>query len=114
MELGDLFGEGLGPYSEGIEGSGAVEIIDVVSTVVGVMTISAVIWFLFQLLIGGLNWISAAGDKGKLENAQHRITNGIIGLIIVIAGWSILALVARFLGWDDILDPAPIIDMMTI
>ncbi len=97
-------GKGLGPFA-GLSGPELAlqAITKVVSSIIGVMTVAAGIWFLFNFIIGGVQWISSGGDKHGLEQAQQRITNAFIGLIIVVAGWAILALVSQFLGIDFLL-----------
>ncbi len=50
------------------------------------------------ILYGGITWIMAGGDKGKLEEARAKITNGIIGLAIVASSWAIYLLVDYFFG----------------
>lgn len=50
------------------------------------------------LIYGGLSWIMAGGDKGKLEEARAKITNGIVGLAIVASSWAIYLLVDYFFG----------------
>lgn len=69
-----------------------------VSGIIGLLLIGATIWSFFQLILGGFDWISSGGDKGKLEAAQKRITNAIIGLIFVFASWAIFLFILRFLG----------------
>ncbi len=117
--LGSIGGEGLGPFGNfgQLSGqSGAVEalsgITKVVSVVIGVMTIAAAIWFIFQFLTGGISWISSAGDKAKLETARNRITHAFVGLIIVVAGWAILALAGQFFGYNILIDPSEVINQL--
>lgn len=50
------------------------------------------------LILGGVQWIMSAGDKGKLEEAKSKITNGIVGLAIVASAWSIYLLLDYFFG----------------
>lgn len=59
--------------------------------------VGAVAAFLF-IVLGGVLWITAGGDKGKVEQARERITQGIIGLAILAVSWAIALLVQRFLG----------------
>ena len=54
--------------------------------------------FLFSLLIGGVQWITASGDPKALDAAKGRITNAIIGLIIVVASFSIAIIIQSVLG----------------
>ncbi len=78
----------------------AVEIGNVISAAVGVLLIvSAIAAFLF-LILGGLQWITSGGDKAALETARNKITNAIIGLIIVAAAWAIMLLLGKFVGVD--------------
>lgn len=59
--------------------------------------------FLVYLLMGGLNWITAGGDKGKVEHAREMITQGIIGIAILASVFALYGVVLRFLGVDSIL-----------
>lgn len=119
---GTIGGGSLGPFGQLIttlqggvgDAAGATTaltwVTSVVSSIIGVFTVVAGIWFLLNFIIGGLNWVSAGGDKHALEEAQKRITSAFIGLLIVVAGWSILALAGKFFGFDILIsDPATII-----
>ncbi len=99
VPLGNIGGEGLGPFGKD-PGDGITGIAKIVSSVIGLMTIAAGIWFLFQFITGGINWIGAGGDKSKLQSARDRLTNSFVGLIVVVAGWAILALAGTFFGVD--------------
>lgn len=52
--------------------------------------------FVFLLIFAGIQWITAGGDKTKVESAQKKLTGAIIGIIIVISAWAILGLVRNF------------------
>ena len=81
----------------GIEGStSAIE--KLISNVLVVLTLVGGIAFILYFLLGGLNWITAGGDKGKIEEARSKITNGIIGLSIVASAWAIYLLLDYFFG----------------
>jgi len=69
-----------------------------IAGIVGVLLTVASIWAFFQLILGGINWISSGGDKGKVEAAQQRLTQAIIGLMIVFASWAIFILILQFFG----------------
>lgn len=56
--------------------------------------------FLVFFLQGGIEWITAGGDKAKIESAQKRITGGIIGLAILVTSFAIVGLVETFFGID--------------
>ena len=111
--LGTIGGSGLGPFGEA-PGDGLTGITKIVSSVIGFMTIAAGIWFLFQFIVGGFKWISAGGDKAKLEAARDKLTNSLIGIIVVVAGWSVLALVGTFLGVDfTVSDPGTLLNSLS-
>ena len=101
--IGNIGGEGLGPFGKTQATSGTMaltQITGAISAIVGFMTIVGSIWFMFQLLFGGYEWISSAGDTKKLTTARQRIMNGFFGLVIIIATWIIMAVVGQFFGYD--------------
>lgn len=115
QKLGKIGGEYLGPFGNtAFTGEGAIKALaSGVSSIIGIMTIAAGIWFIFQFLIGGFYWITSTGDKAKLETAHHRINDAFVGLIIVVAGWAILALAAQFFNVDFLLsDPATLRNLL--
>lgn len=73
-----------------------------ISGLVGAILVFATIWVLFQLVQAGLEWIGSGGDKTGTENARNRITNALIGLLIVFASWSIYLVILQFLGLSPI------------
>ena len=86
------------------DNSGIAVFAKFISNVIGVLTIVAIIWFVFVLITGAISWISAGGDKNAVEGARKKITNGIIGLVITIAAIFIIDLIGTFLGIPNILD----------
>lgn len=106
INLGEL--KGLGPLGfENIEitRDAAIDLFNkVISNIIGIMTIVAGIWFIFQFIIGAFGWLTAGGDKAAMENAQKKITNGVIGLVIVVAAIFLIDLLGRLIGLE-ILSP---------
>ncbi len=68
-------------------------------TIPAIILVAALATFIY-LLYGGVEWIMAGGEKGKIENARNRITQGIIGLAIVASSWAIFQLIMYFFGID--------------
>jgi hypothetical protein len=54
--------------------------------------------FLVMVLIGGFNWMTAAGSDDKVSKAKATLIRGVIGLIIVVAAYVITAFVFRAVG----------------
>lgn len=69
-----------------------------ISALVGTLLIIAALLAFFYLILGGIQWITAGGDKAGMEAARNKITHAIVGLIIVGAAWAIMLLVQNFLG----------------
>lgn len=108
-------GGGLGPIGEALcnLGQGDSEKVGntfnkTISGVIGFLTIVAALWFGIQLITAGYDWISSGGDKNKMETAKNKITYAIIGLVIVVAAWVIIAIIGKILGLD-ILNPGAIL-----
>lgn len=47
------------------------------------------------ILYGGLVWMTAGGDEGKVETAKTILRNGVIGLLIIFAAFAIASFVLR-------------------
>ncbi len=56
--------------------------------------------FILYFLRGGINWIMAGGDKGKIEEARERITQGFIGLALLAASYVIVKFIESAIGMD--------------
>lgn len=79
-----------------------------ISTIIGVMTVVAAIWFIFQFITAGYQWISSGGDKNNLQQARDKITNSVIGLVIVVAAWIVIGVIGKIIGLD-IINPGQIL-----
>lgn len=110
---GNIGGPGLGPFglvNWGSTGDVAGQKLGgVISAIVGLLTVVAGIWFIFQFITGALQWLASGGDKNGLQQAQQKISNSLLGLVIVVAAIAIIKLIGTFLGFD-ILNPASFIN----
>lgn len=84
---------------------------EVVSGLLNIAYVAAGIFFLIQVVIGGISWINAGGDPKNLESARGRITNAVIGLVIVVAAFAITLIFTTLLGVNiftgDVVDIIP-------
>ena len=85
-----------------------IQLNKVISTIIGVMTAVAAIWFIFQFIVAGYQWIQSGGEKNALSEARDKITNSLIGLIIVVGAWLIIGVVGQVLGLE-ILNPGKLL-----
>ena len=96
-------GDGFGPWAKAAarlaftDNPGAI-LAKIISNALGIMTIGAGIWFLFQTIIAGYGYMSAGGDREKIQTAWKKLTNAIIGIIVVAAAYGLLALLSSFVG----------------
>jgi hypothetical protein len=58
------------------------------------------IFSFWQIIIAGFNYITAGGDKAKVEVAQTKITHALIGLVVIALSFIISAIAGKIL-FDD-------------
>lgn len=72
-------------------GTMITRLLQLVLGIVGLLVFVYLIW-------GGIEWLTAGGDKSKTESARTKITNAIIGLAIVASAFAIGAVLNQFFG----------------
>jgi hypothetical protein len=102
-ELGKLEGFENAYEPKGYGGSDTIT--KIFSNVFGVLTLVAGIIFIIQFLLGALSWITSSGKPEKVQKSQDKMIHAAIGLIAVVATYSLAFIVGKILG-VDILDPA--------
>ncbi|PIR59367.1 MAG: hypothetical protein COU69_00660 [Candidatus Pacebacteria bacterium CG10_big_fil_rev_8_21_14_0_10_56_10] len=111
--ISSQFGSGLKPFpnSENFTGSSPEELISnpsaafssgeiIVSRILGFATILAGILLIVYFLIGAFGWLTAGGDSGKIQKARDQMVNAVVGLIIVVAAFSVVGLIGAVVGLD--------------
>lgn len=86
------------PLERAPNGEGAETFAKLFGSLWSFAIIAAGLAFLIFLIVGGIQWITAGGDKAHLENARDKITNGFIGLIVVLAAFVIVSILEGVLG----------------
>jgi hypothetical protein len=71
----------------------------VISGAIGAAFIIAGILVFAYLVWGGLQWITAGGDKANIETARGRISNALVGLAIIAAAYAIILLIEYVFGY---------------
>src|SRR3990172_8990487 len=67
----------------------------------GLITLALIIGgiiFLFMLILGGYQYLTAGGDKEALSQAGKRLTSALIGLTILLSLMVIMRLTSAFFG----------------
>jgi len=67
------------------------------SGIIRFIVMLAGLFTLWQFLTGGLGMITSGGDKGKLTEAQHKITSALTGIIIITASFLIIGIISQLL-----------------
>lgn len=59
-----------------------------------IFIIVAGIFLLIYMLWGAFDWITSGGEKEKLDKARNKITNAVIGMILVVVALALFSLIA--------------------
>ncbi len=65
---------------------------------IGLLFIFGSIAFFFMFVWGAISWILSGGDKAHVENAKGRITNALIGFVLMIGVFAVATLIEKFFG----------------
>lgn len=66
--------------------------------------------FFFMFLWGGISWILSGGDKAHVESAKARITNSLVGFVLLIGSFAIIKLIQTFFDINILLiDIGPLV-----
>lgn len=103
-----------------LEGPGIVpgdnpvsQVESIISGIFGFLTVIAVVFFTIQLILAGYGFISSQGDKEKIATARKKLTNGILGITIVVVAYGFAAFLSRILGLGDIFNLETSINLIT-
>lgn len=100
-----------GSFLETLQQLGNGEFIDIfVPKFIGLLFVFGALAFFFMLLWGAITWILSGGDKAGLESAKSRITNAIVGFVLLLGSFAIIKLIEAFFGIDILsIDIGPLI-----
>lgn len=76
------------------------QIAGIISTVIGILTAVAIVWFIIEFIISGFLLISSAGDQEKTAEAKKRLTQSLMGLVIVLGAMLLFTIVSYVVGID--------------
>lgn len=58
----------------------------------------------FFLLWGGIQWVTAGGDKEGTEKARKKVTNALIGLAVTFSAYALLTIIATLFNTPNLLN----------
>jgi len=81
------------------------------SNLIGLLTVVASVYFVFQFVMGAFNWVSAGGEQSKVQKAREKMTQSTIGLIVIVMTYGLVGLIGSVVGLD-LLRPANVFDTL--
>lgn len=63
---------------------------------VGLLFVFGALAFFFMFIWGAITWILSGGDKAGVESAKNKITNALVGFILMIGVFAVINLIERF------------------
>lgn len=70
---------------------------DLVDNLLKIVMIIGVLLVFVYLVLGGIEYITSGGEKGKTEAARNKITAAVVGLIILASSYAILTIAVKFI-----------------
>lgn len=76
--------------------SGGQNLASVIPAAITLAFVIGALIFFAMLVWGAIQWISSGGDKQALEGARGRITNALIGIVLLFAAFAIIGVIQTF------------------
>jgi|SRR3990167_5850688 len=86
------------PFKFTLTNPGFTDLGELIGILIQLVMFVAGLFFFAQILIGGLRWINAGGDPKSVQAARDRITNALMGLVLVAASYAIILIIEQALG----------------
>jgi len=83
---------------QGVPTGGLKAVEALVRFLVSLLLFGGIILALIFLIIGGIRWITSAGDKEATARAKGTVTYALVGLVLLILSFIILGIIQVFLG----------------
>ncbi len=81
-------------------GNGAGGISLLLNNGITLLYIVAGIAFTIMVIYSGVEWVLSGGDKAKIEAAQKRLVNALIGITLMAVAFAIIRIVGTFTGFQ--------------
>lgn len=94
--LGNI--RGIGPLGDPQEPASLLE--KLLSSIIGLMVVGAILWFVIQTIIAGHGFMTAGGDPKAFAEARSRLVNASIGLVVSFVALVLVSVIGNLLGVD--------------
>jgi hypothetical protein len=86
---------------EGVEAEHFTDSLEIyIGDILGIITILAALFFIVHAFLAAFQWVTSGGDSGKVTKARDRLTWSTLGLILIVATYSILGLIGGLIGFS--------------
>lgn len=92
FKLPKLFGEDK-PLSE-------AELGDIISALLPYLFTLAGLGLFLYLIIAGFGWMTSGGDPKKTQSAKDKLTNALVGFIIIFVAYWLILILEKIFGLD--------------
>lgn len=80
-------------------GKGGAELIaELLGTILNLAFMIGGLILLIMIIVSGIQWMTAGGNKESMVSAQGRLTSAIIGFVILASAYAIVSLIAHVLN----------------
>lgn len=80
-------------------GKGGAELIaELIGKILNLAFMIGGLVLLVMIIVSGIQWMLAGGDKQAVSSAQGRLTSAVIGFIILASAFAIISLIANILN----------------
>lgn len=83
----------------GSDKTGAGGISAFLSNLITLIYSVAFIVLIFMILWGAFDWLTSEGDKEKLQNAQKKIINAVVGIVLFAIAFAVIQVLGKFTGF---------------
>lgn len=82
------------------QAGGDIGILVFLSQVISILTVIAGLWVFFNLIFAGFKFVTAGGDAGAYKQVRDSITMSVIGLVLIISAYTIIAILGLLFFGD--------------
>jgi len=87
--------------------SGGIGLLLFMSNLIKVGTIIAGVWVMFNFIMAGYTYVTSSGDAGAHKKVMDQLSMSVIGLVLIVASYTIAAIIGLLVFGDPnyILNP---------
>jgi len=84
--------------NQGISNDSTGYMNSVIQSLISVLFIFGLIYFVYHFILAGYKMISSQGDPKKYEEAQHALLYSLVGVVIIFSVFALLRLLGNLFG----------------